>query len=224
MSVIGYARVSTLEQNPELQQHALTEAGAIRIFTDYDSGAKQNRPQLTACLNYLRDNAGDVLVVWKLDRLGRSVAHNVKIVAELGERGIAFRSLTEGFDTTTAGGEFLFHIMSALAQMERRMIVERTHAGLAAARRAGRVGGRPTVMTPERIETARSLRAQGKSLDTIAGILDVGRSSVRRALTRDAAQAGDESPTRLADFDSSKQVATLLAGVAERAGTASVDE
>ena len=157
MSIIGYARVSTLEQNPELQEHALRQAGAIRIFTDYESGSKTQRPQLTECLNYLRDHDGDVLVVWKLDRLGRSVRHVIDTVHNLGERGIAFRSLTEGFDTTTAGGEFLFHIMAALAQMERRMIVERT-------------------------ERARALREQGKSLDAIASTLGVGRSSVSRAI------------------------------------------
>ncbi|MFF0818374.1 recombinase family protein [Rhodococcus sp. NPDC003318] len=190
MSIIGYARVSTLEQNPALQEQALTEAGAIRVFTDYESGAKADRPQLAECLNYLRDNAGDVLVVWKLDRLGRSLPHLIDTVTTLGQRGIAFRSITEGFDTTTAGGEFLFHILGALAQMERRMIRERTMAGLGAARREGRVGGRPTVMTPDRIETATMLRAQGKSYEAIAETLRVGRSSVRRALSN-AAQGVD---------------------------------
>ncbi len=112
-------------------------------------------PQLTECLNYLRDHDGDVLVVWKLDHLGRSVRHGIDTVHNLGERGIAFRSLTEGFDTTTAGGEFLFHVMAALAQMERRVIVERTEL---------------------------ALREQGKSLDAIASTLDVGRSSISRAL------------------------------------------
>ena len=182
MSIIGYARVSTLEQNPELQQRALVDAGAIKVFTDYESGAKADRPQLAECLNYLRDNDGDVLVVWKLDRLGRSLPHLIETVTALGDRGIAFRSITEGFDTTTAGGEFLFHILGALAQMERRMIRERTMAGLGAARLAGRVGGRPTVMTPDRIETANILRNQGKSYEAIAQTLRVGRSSVRRAL------------------------------------------
>lgn len=182
MSIVGYCRVSSLEQNPELQEHAVREAGAIKVFTDYESGAKADRQQLTACLNYLRDHENDVLVVWKLDRLGRSLRDLIDIVNDLGERGIAFRSLTDGVDTTTAGGEFYFHILGALAQMERRMIIERTHAGLAAARRQGRVGGRPTVMTPDRIESARALRAQGKSLDNIAAVLGVGRSSVRRAL------------------------------------------
>ncbi|MBW0288611.1 MULTISPECIES: recombinase family protein [Rhodococcus] len=127
-----------LEQNPKLQQHALRRAGAIRIFTDYESGSKTQRPQLTECLNYLRENDGDVLVVWKLDRLGRSVRHVIDTVHNLGERGIAFRFLAEGFDTATAGGEFLFRIMAALAQMERRMIVERAHAA----------SKPPTVMTP----------------------------------------------------------------------------
>lgn len=135
MRIVGYARVSTLEENPELQQYALRQAGAIRVFTDYESGSTTQRPQLTECLNYLRDHGGDVLVVWKLDHLGRSVRHVIDIAHTLGERGIGFRSLTEGFDTTTAGGEFLFRIiMAALAQRERRVIVERTHAGLEAAR------------------------------------------------------------------------------------------
>ncbi|MDJ0107264.1 recombinase family protein [Rhodococcus erythropolis] len=120
--------------------------------------------------------------------LPRALAGVIATVHNLGERGIAFRSLTEGFDTTTAGGEFLFHIMAALAQMERRMIVERTHAGLEAARRQGRHGGRPTVMTPERTELARTLREQGKSLDAIASTLGVGRSSVSRALTTEVRQ------------------------------------
>ncbi|MDV6278622.1 recombinase family protein [Rhodococcus erythropolis] len=180
MNIIGYARVSTLEQNPELQQHALLQAGAIRIFTDYESGSPMQRPQLTECLNYLRENDGDVLVVWKLDRLGGSVCHVIDTVDNLGERGVAFRSLTEGFDTTTAGGEFLFRIMAALAHMERGMIVERTYAG----RGQGRPSvGRPTVMTAERTETARTLREQGRSLDHIASVLGVGRSSVSRALS-----------------------------------------
>ena len=129
MSIIGYARVSTLEQIPELQEHALRQAGAIRIFTDYESGSKTQRPQLTECLNYLRDHDGDALGVWKLGGLGRSVRHVIDTVHNLGECGIAFRSLTEGFDTTTVGGEFPFRIMAALAQMERRMIVERTWHG-----------------------------------------------------------------------------------------------
>ncbi|MGM5069003.1 recombinase family protein [Rhodococcus qingshengii] len=151
-----------------MQQHALRRAGAIRIFTDYESGSKTQCPQLTACLNYLRENDGDVLVVWKLDRLGRSVLHVIDTVHNLGERGSAFRFLAEGFGTTTAGGEFLFRIMAALAQMERRMIVERTMS-------ASKL---PTVMTPERSALVRALREQGKSLDAIASTLGVGRSPV----------------------------------------------
>ncbi|ORI27781.1 recombinase family protein [Rhodococcus erythropolis] len=127
-----------LEQNPKLQQHALRRAGAIRFSTDHESGSNTPRPQLAECLNYLRENDGDVLVGWKLDRLGRSVRHVIDTVHNLGERGIAFRFLAEGFDTATAGGEFLFRIMAALAQMERRMIVERAHAA----------SKPPTVMTP----------------------------------------------------------------------------
>lgn len=172
-------------QSSSEPDNALREAGAKRIFTDYESGAKAERPQLTEYLRYLRDHEDDVLVVWKIDRLGRSHRNVINTVHQLGERGIAFRSLTEGFDTTTPGGEFLFHIMSALAQMERSMIIERTQAGLEAARRQGRFGGRPTVMTPDKTEVARTLRDKGKSLDAIATTLGVGRSSVSRALLTD---------------------------------------
>ncbi|MEJ5914725.1 recombinase family protein [Pseudokineococcus sp. 1T1Z-3] len=146
MSVVGYARVSTIEQDPALQHDALTAAGAVRVFTDYASGATTARPQLTAALDYLRP--GDVLAVWRIDRLGRSVTNLVALVEDLSDRGVQFRSLTEAIDTTTPGGELVFHIFTALAQMERRLISERTRAGLAAARARGRKGGRPTVMTP----------------------------------------------------------------------------
>ena len=124
--IIGYARVSTLEQNPELQEHALRQAGAIRIFTDYESGSKTQRPQLTECLNYLRDHDGDVLVVWKLDRLGRSVRHVIDTVHNLGERGIAFRSLTEGFDILNSKpfvilGVLVLHQLTQIAIRTQRL-------------------------------------------------------------------------------------------------------
>lgn len=181
MAIVGYARVSTLEQNPDLQTDALTAAGAVRIFTDYSSGATQARPQLRACLDSVR--AGDVLAVWRIDRLGRSVPDLVEIVNSLAVRGVQFRSLTEAIDTTTAGGELVFTVFAAVAQMERRLISERTRAGLAAARARGRAGGRPTVMTPARLELARQMRADKATLDDIAATLGVGRTTVARALT-----------------------------------------
>src|SRR5690625_1486255 len=139
--IVAYARVSTIEQNPDLQVDALQQAGAVRIFTDHASGTTTARPELTRYLDHL--DAGDTLMVWRIDRLGRSVADLVQIVNDLSTRAIEFRSLTEGFDTSTAGGELVFHIFAAVAQMERRLIQERTKAGLNAARARGRVGGRP---------------------------------------------------------------------------------
>ncbi|SDY94844.1 Site-specific DNA recombinase [Modestobacter sp. DSM 44400] len=183
----GYARVSTFEQDPALQHDALTAAGAVRVFTDYASGATAARPQLIACLDFLRPE--DTLAVWRIDRLGRSVADLTTIVNDLGRRGIQFRSLTEAIDTTTIGGELVFHIFAAVAQMERRLISERTRAGLAAARARGRAGGRPTVMTPDRLTAAHAMRAQGMTLIQIAATLGVGRSSLVRAL----AQTGGDS-------------------------------
>jgi len=179
-NVIGYARVSTTEQNPALQLDALEAAGAVRVFTDFFSGASTERPELTKCLDYLQP--GNVLAVWRVDRLGRSVPHLVSTVTALAARGVEFRSLTESIDTTTAGGELVFTIFAALAQMERRILSERTYAGLEAARARGRVGGRPTVMTKERTEAARKLREDGVPVTHIAEMFGVGRATVRRAL------------------------------------------
>src|SRR6266545_5471384 len=138
---VGYARVSTLEQNLDLQKDALTKAGCERIFTDRISGAKSERPGLTDALEFVRE--GDVLVVWKLDRLGRSLQQLIETVTGLAARGIEFRSLTEQIDTTTPGGKLIFHIFGSLAEFERDLIRERTKAGLTAARARGRIGGRP---------------------------------------------------------------------------------
>lgn len=183
MSVVGYARVSTTEQDPALQHDALKEAGAVRIFTDRASGATPARPQLTAALDFLR--AGDVLTVWRLDRLGRSLRDLIAQIQVLEKQGIGFRSLTEQIDTTTAGGRLIFHVFGALSEFERELIRERTRAGLDAARARGRTGGRPRVMTAQRVEQARRMHADGgHTLDEIASVLGVGRSSVVRALTR----------------------------------------
>ena len=139
--VIGYARVSTQEQSIDLQRDALSKAGCEQIYTDTMSGAKAERPGLNEALTYMRP--GDVLVVWKLDRLGRSLKNLIEVVTDLGSRGIGFRSLTESIDTTTSIGNFFFHVFGALAEFERDLIRERTQAGLAAARARGRKGGRP---------------------------------------------------------------------------------
>ncbi|MCZ2819223.1 recombinase family protein [Modestobacter sp. VKM Ac-2977] len=159
------------------------------MFTDYASGATAARPQLIACLDFLRP--GDTLAVWRIDRLGRSVADLTTIVNDLGARGIQFRSLTEAIDTTTVGGELVFHIFAAVAQMERRLISERTRAGLVAARARGRAGGRPTVMTSERLTAAQAMRARGMTLIQIAATSGVGRSSLVRALAQAPATPTD---------------------------------
>ena len=155
--LIGYARVSTIEQNLALQRDALTDAGCGKIFTEQMSGAVTERPALHDALEYAR--SGDTLVVWKLDRLARSMKQLIETIEKLRVRNIGFRSLTEALDTTTAQGLLVFHMFSALAEFERSLIRERTRAGLAAAKRVGRTGGRPPKMTDEDIEAARALLA-----------------------------------------------------------------
>jgi len=184
--IVGYTRVSTQDQNLHSQIDALTVAGAERIFSDKITGKNSVRPGLAECMKFLQ--RGDTLLVYSTDRLGRSMTDVVTIVAQLGERGVQFKSLTEPFDTTTVGGELFFHICAAFAQMNCRIISERTRAGLASAKARGRLGGRPTVMTPERIQIARQMRAENATWETIGAALQVGVSSVRRALSDDPAQ------------------------------------
>lgn len=143
--LIGYARVSTADQRPELQLDALRAAGCEQIFEERISGVVRDRPELTQCLRTLR--AGDTLVVWRLDRLGRSLKDLVETITGLQDRGVVFRSLTEAIDTTTSGGKLIFHIFASLAEFERSIIRERTNAGLAAARARGRKGGRKPKLT-----------------------------------------------------------------------------
>jgi len=178
---IGYARVSTLQQDEALQLDALRAAGCDRIFVDKASGKLESRPALDDLLAQAR--RGDSLVVWRLDRLGRSLRHLIDVVADLERRGVGFVSLTESLDTTTPGGRLLFHLMGALAQFERELIRERTLAGLAAARTRGRTGGRPTVWTEDKLRTAQVMRASGGyDVTSIAKVLGVSRASVYRAL------------------------------------------
>ena len=152
---VGYARVSTLDQKPELQLDALNAAGCQKTFVEKASGSKEDRPQLQATLNYMRE--GDTLVVWKLDRLARSMKQLIEAVDQLKARQIGFRSLTEAIDTTTAAGELFFHIFGALAQFERSIIRERTNAGLKAALARGRKGGRPTKIKGDDVRAALTL-------------------------------------------------------------------
>jgi len=156
---IGYARVSTEDQTLDLQKDALEKIGCSQIFTDTISGATRERPGLTKALEYVRE--GDSLVVWKLDRLGRSLKHLIETITELNNRKIGFKSLTENIDTTTSGGKLIFHIFGALAEFERDIIRERTNAGLQAARARGRLGGRPkakNLNTPKKVAMAQAGR------------------------------------------------------------------
>lgn len=178
--LIGYARVSTADQDLTLQRDALQAAGCERIYTDQASGARAARPGLSEALLYARE--GDTLVVWKMDRLGRSMKGLVDLAAELEERNVDLRSLTDGIDTKTAAGRFFFNIMAALAVMERELILERTRAGLEAARKAGRVGGRPRLMTPGKLAAARTLLAAGTPPRDVASTVGVSLATLYRHL------------------------------------------
>ena len=179
---IGYARVSTEEQNLDLQIEALTEAGCERIITDQaQSGAKaaETRPGFSEAMNQL--GHGDLLVVWKLDRVGRSIADLIHLLKLFGERGIEFRSLTDGIDTTTAGGRLVFHIMGALAEFERDPIQERTKAGLRAAQKRGKRLGRPPVLSLTQIAHAKTaIDANRETVSGMAEILGVSPSATFR--------------------------------------------
>jgi len=157
--LIGYARVSTQDQNLDLQIEALTKAGCKKVFEDKISGSRAERPGLAKTLELQRE--GDTLVVWKLDRLGRSVKNLVDLVAELHLRDVQFKSLTDAIDTSTSSGRFFFHVMASLAEMERELTIERTRAGLAVARQLGRTGGRKRQMTDSKIKSAKKLLADG---------------------------------------------------------------
>lgn len=179
--LIGYARVSTLDQDVALQRQALEKAGCSQIYEETGSGARADRPQLKRALDYMR--TGDILVVWKLDRLARSLQQLIDTVALLDGRHVQLRSLTEQIDTSTPAGRLTFHIFSALAEFERSLIRERTFAGLAAARAAGRRGGRPRKLTTEDIEMAQILLASPDwTRAAVAKRLGVGRMTLYRAL------------------------------------------
>ncbi|MCZ0732510.1 recombinase family protein [Mycolicibacterium iranicum] len=179
MTVLGYARVSTGHQNLDMQTDALKAAGAERIWTETMSGGRDDRPELAAVLDYAR--SGDVLAVWRLDRLGRSLPHLLRVVEDLDDRGVELRSLTEAIDTTTAGGRLVFHVFAAVAQFERALAAERSAAGVAAARAAGRMPGRPKLPATT-VDAVRRLDEAGATRADIARSLGISRSSVYRAL------------------------------------------
>jgi DNA invertase Pin-like site-specific DNA recombinase len=186
---IGYARVSTLDQNLSLQQDALKEAGCEKIFIEQMSGAVTDRPALREALDYAR--SGDTLIVWKLDRLARSMKQLIETIEGLRLRGVGFRSVTEAIDTTTAQGVLVFHMFSALAEFERALIRERTRAGLAAAKRAGRTGGRPAKLTEDDLDIAKTLLANPDI--TVADRLGVSPATLYRYLPA-ARAANSPSP------------------------------
>lgn len=193
MTLMGYARVSTTEQSLAPQTDALRAAGCETIFEDCASGARAERPGLAEALAHVR--RGDTLVVWKLDRLGRSMAHLIETVRMLEDRGVGFRSLTEGVDTTTSGGTLVFHLFGALAQFERDLIRERTRAGLKAAEARGRKGGRKPVVTAEKLTRARALVASGLTVREASARLKIGKTSLYEAL-RAANHSGQGAPPR----------------------------
>jgi DNA invertase Pin-like site-specific DNA recombinase len=176
--LIGYARVSTQDQNLDLQTEALRKAGCKKIFDDKISGSHAERPGLAKVQEALRD--GDTLVVWKLDRLGRSVKHLVDLVGELHKRGVQFKSLTDAIDTGTASGRFFFHVMASLAEMERELTIERTQAGLKIARQLGRTGGRKRLMTESKIKSAKKLLSSGVPPRDVAANLGVSVPTLYR--------------------------------------------
>ena len=191
--LLGYVRVSTTEQDTSLQTDALTTAGCTRLFCDHTSGAASHRPQWDRLVEQARSK--DTVMVWRLDRLGRSLRQLIDTINFLADHNIGFRSLTEHIDTTNPGGKLVFHIFAALAEFERELISERTHAGLAAARARGRTGGRPTVMTPDKITTAQHMyNTKTHTIAAIADTIGVSRATIYRHLNTPTTTTPNPNP------------------------------
>ena len=187
--------MSTTDQDASLQIDALSAAGCYRVFVDTVSGASAQRPELAKVLDQLRP--GDTLVVWRLDRLGRSIRHLIDQLQALEERGVGFRSLQETIDTTSSGGRLVFHVFAALAEFERDLIRERTNAGLAAARARGRKGGRPPALSADQVQAARRMyEQQDLTVTQIGEILGVSRTTIYRALARTPESPVTPRPSR----------------------------
>jgi DNA invertase Pin-like site-specific DNA recombinase len=179
--LVGYARVSTMDQNPALQMDALREVGCERIFTEKASGSHRNRPHLQAALDYLRE--GDILVVWKLSRLARSLTQVIKTASDINERGIGLKVLTQNIDTTTPEGRLFFHMTAAFDEFQRELIVENTRAGLVAANKRGRRGGRPKVMNEQSIRNAEAMLKDTENYPFVGDVIDqlkIGRTAFYR--------------------------------------------
>jgi len=207
---LGYARVSTAEQTAALQEDALRAAGCQRIWSDTASGTRTDRPQLVAVFDHLR--AGDTLIVWRLDRLGRSLLHLIETIGELEARGVGLKSVQESIDTTTPGGRLVFHVFGALASFERELIQERTLAGLAAARERGRLGGRPTVLSPAKLKQARRMIGEKTPVTEVAQVLGADQPARRRRMICSAA-------ARLVDRVRSRGRIAANSGLRARLGT-----
>jgi len=185
MALIGYARVSTPDQKLDLQLDALQQAGCVKIFTDTKSGASDTREGLSKALDYCRDHDGDTLVVWKLDRLGRTLKGLLSLTADLEQRGIGFKSLSDPIDTTSAFGMAFFHIMATLAELERNLLLERTRAGIQSARMRGRLGGRPFRLTRSQEERIWTLAQDRETnLTEVAQDFDVHVQTIYRTVKR----------------------------------------
>lgn len=190
--LVGYARVSTQDQKPELQIDALKAAGCEEIFVEKASGAQRERPEMQAAIRHMR--SGDTLVVWKLDRLARSVKQLIETVEALEAKGVGFRSLTEAIDTTTPGGKLIFHVFGALAEFERSIIRERTRAGLDAAKARGRKGGRPPKLKEKDLKAARAMLADKSiTVEEVAKHLRVSPATLYRHLPAARSQATEET-------------------------------
>lgn len=190
--LVGYARVSTQDQDPALQLDALQAANCERVFEEKASGAQRERPELVQAIQYMRE--GDTLVVWRLDRLARSLKQLIETVERLEGRGIGFRSLTESIDTTTSGGKLVFHLFGALAEFERSIIRDRTTAGLAAARKRGRTGGRPRSLSDKDLTVAKALLKDGTlTVDEVAARVGVSKSTLYRYLPAAKAESVEQS-------------------------------
>src|SRR5919202_3816769 len=195
--LVGYARVSTTEQTLHLQKDALEQIGCTKIYSDVVSGSKAERKGLQEALEYVRK--GDTLVVWRLDRLGRSLKHLIETITTLNNRKIGFKSITENIDTTTSGGKLIFHIFGALAEFERDIIRERTTAGLEAARTRGKRGGRPKVLKDKKVAIAQALyNDKNNSIAEICKTLNISRATLYRyiQLGKRREQAADKERTR----------------------------